>query len=131
MLYTFFEGENRPSFKRLLVTGLPYLEKFIHEKPTNQRTKKKKNQHANAKNHAKAKSPQNPANKNFLELIAFEEATEDEKRALAALGSAEALDEVLETLDQILSAEGHWEISPHGNEEAWPKQVIKLTNLSL
>lgn len=59
-----------------------------------------------------------PANKNFLELIAFEEATEDEKRALAALGSAEALDEVLETLDQILSAEGHWEISPHGNEEA-------------
>ena len=36
----------------------------------------------------------------------FEEATEDEKRALAALGSAEALDEVLETMEQILSAEG-------------------------
>ena len=92
----------------------------MKNQPTNE--KKKKNQHANAKNHAKAKSPQNPANKNFLELIAFEEATEDEKRALAALGSAEALDEVLETLDQILSAEGHWEtftlVFFGGNEEA-------------
>ena len=40
------------------------------------------------------------------ETNSFEEATEDEKRALAALGSAEALDEVLETMEQILSAEG-------------------------
>lgn len=102
-------------------------------KKNNQR--KKQIQNVQTPKTLHTKSPQNPAPKKSWNYIAFEEATADEKRALAALGSAEALDEVLETLDQILSAEGqlgnfHPAVFLVGTKKH-QKEAIKLTNLSL